>query len=220
MIAPSTGLFSQQARHSAWRGWGAILEGVGAVQMYICLRLPPLDGYVAVCLVLNIAVNAKGHISFAGNDDHCFTNGNASDYSKLLFWTWDKNRSPLKKAKFDIFLIENKDLRNLERYCFLAWNNNRNYELFLGTILLKPTGFEPPSTEKDFFEWATPASFCLFSSFSNTNFTEKLVGFSRIQTRIVRVEGKHADHLTTITTLELRTFYHMIKGWNMTINRR
>ena len=41
--------------------------------------------------------------------------------------------------------------------------------------------------------------FCLFSFFSNTNFTEKMVGVSRIRTRIVRVEGEYADHLTTTT---------------------
>ena len=35
----------------------------------------------------------------------------------------------------------------------------------------------------------TQASFCLFSFFSNTNFTEKTVGVSGIRTRIVEVEG-------------------------------
>ena len=44
-----------------------------------------------------------------------------------------------------------------------------------------------------------PASFCLFSFFSNKNFTEKTVGFSGIRTWIVGVERKHADHLTTNT---------------------
>ena len=34
----------------------------------------------------------------------------------------------------------------------------------------------------------------LFSFFSNTNCTEKTVGFSRIRTQSIRVEGKHADH--------------------------
>ena len=43
------------------------------------------------------------------------------------------------------------------------------------------------------------ASFLLFSVFSNTNFTEITVGVTGIQTRIVNVEGKHADHLTTTT---------------------
>ena len=41
--------------------------------------------------------------------------------------------------------------------------------------------------------------FLLFSFFSNTNFTEKIVGISGIRTRIVRVEGEHADHLSTTT---------------------
>ena len=43
----------------------------------------------------------------------------------------------------------------------------------------------------------TPASFCLFLFFSNTIFTEKTADISGIGTRIVRVEGEHADHLTT-----------------------
>ena len=51
--------------------------------------------------------------------------------------------------------------------------------------------------EEVFLNGPTPVSLCLFSSFSNTNFTEKTVGFSGIRTRIVGVEGKHADHLTT-----------------------
>ena len=45
----------------------------------------------------------------------------------------------------------------------------------------------------------TPASYCLFSFFSNTKFTEKPVSFSEIRTRIVRVEGEQTDHLTTTT---------------------
>ena len=50
-----------------------------------------------------------------------------------------------------------------------------------------------------FLNGATPASFCLFSFFSNTNFTEKTVDFSGIQTWIVGGEGEHTDHLTTTT---------------------
>ena len=46
-----------------------------------------------------------------------------------------------------------------------------------------------------------PASFCLFSFFSNTNFTEKTVVVSGIQTRIVGLEGEPVDHLTTTTAL-------------------
>ena len=49
--------------------------------------------------------------------------------------------------------------------------------------------------------------FCLFSFFSNTNFTEKTVGVSRIRTQIVGVEGEYADHLTT-TTAPSHLFYN------------
>ena len=49
-----------------------------------------------------------------------------------------------------------------------------------------------------FKKWANPGSFYLFSFFSQTNFTGKTVGFSRIRTWIVGEEGvHHADHLTT-----------------------
>ena len=41
-------------------------------------------------------------------------------------------------------------------------------------------------------KWPTTASFCLFSFFSNTNFY-----WNRIWARIVGIEGKQADHLTT-----------------------
>ena len=51
-------------------------------------------------------------------------------------------------------------------------------------------------------------SFCLFSFFSNTKFTEKTVGVSRIRTRIVGVRGEFADQLTTTTALRL-PFYLM-----------
>ena len=44
----------------------------------------------------------------------------------------------------------------------------------------------------------SPGSFCLFSFFSNT-ILQKTVGFSGIRTRIVRVEGEQAHHLTTVT---------------------
>ena len=49
----------------------------------------------------------------------------------------------------------------------------------------------------------TPTSFCLFSLFSNTNFTDKTPGVIGIRTEIVGIEGKHADHLTTTTALFL-----------------
>ena len=43
----------------------------------------------------------------------------------------------------------------------------------------------------------------IFSFFSNTNFTGKTVDVSRIQTRIVGIEGEHADHLTTTTAQKI-----------------
>ena len=41
--------------------------------------------------------------------------------------------------------------------------------------------------------------FGLFSIFSNTNITGKIVGIIGIRTRIVWVESEHADPLTTTT---------------------
>ena len=52
---------------------------------------------------------------------------------------------------------------------------------------------------------STKASFCLFLFFSNTLLQKKTIGFSGIQTRIIGVEGEHADHLTTITALKTQT---------------
>ena len=40
----------------------------------------------------------------------------------------------------------------------------------------------------------TQASFCLFSFFQNNILQEKIVGFSGIQTQIVRVEGEYANN--------------------------
>ena len=51
--------------------------------------------------------------------------------------------------------------------------------------------------------------FCLFSFFSNTRFTERTVGVSRIQTRIVGVEGEYADHMTTTTTIIIAFNVHI-----------
>ena len=51
------------------------------------------------------------------------------------------------------------------------------------------------------FNGSNPASFSLFSLFSNTKFTKKTVSFSGIQTQIVSIEGKHPDHMTTTTAL-------------------
>ena len=58
--------------------------------------------------------------------------------------------------------------------------------------------------QRTFLSGPAPASFCLFSFFSHTNFIEKTVGIRGIQTRIIGVEGEHADHLTTTTAQALR----------------
>ena len=50
-----------------------------------------------------------------------------------------------------------------------------------------------------------PRPFCLFSFFLRTNFKEKTVGYSGIRTRMVGVEGEHADHLTTTAAQLLST---------------
>ena len=48
----------------------------------------------------------------------------------------------------------------------------------------------------------TPASFCLFSFFSNTNFTEKTVCLCGLRTQTVGEEDAHTYHLTTITSAQ------------------
>ena len=75
--------------------------------------------------------------------------------------------------------------------------DNQSLATFVTSDLLN---HERVSRDLSFFNWANHGLFCLFSVFPNTNFTEKTIGFSGIRTRIVRVEGEHADHLTTTTT--------------------
>ena len=63
----------------------------------------------------------------------------------------------------------------------------------------------------NFLNGPTRPLFCLFLFFSNTHFYSKTLGFSRIRTRIVRVEGEHADCLTTTTDLPLKFYF---SRWN------
>ena len=51
--------------------------------------------------------------------------------------------------------------------------------------------------------------FVYFRSFQMQIFTEKSIGVSRIRTRIVEVEGEHADHLTTTRPLILFVPAHL-----------
>ena len=48
-------------------------------------------------------------------------------------------------------------------------------------------------------KWADPGLFLFIFVLFKHNYSEKIVGFSGIRTRIVGVEGEHADHLTTTT---------------------
>ena len=50
-----------------------------------------------------------------------------------------------------------------------------------------------------FVKWANPGLFLFIFVLFKHNIKEKTLGFSRIRTRIVGVEGEHADHLTTTT---------------------
>ena len=60
-----------------------------------------------------------------------------------------------------------------------------------------------------FLQWANPGLFLFICVLSKHKFSEKTLGFSGIRTRIVRVEGEHADHLTT-TTANL-----LLWAWNV-----
>ena len=62
-----------------------------------------------------------------------------------------------------------------------------------------------------FFKVGQPRPlFVYFRSFQ-TQYYRKTIGFSRIRTRIVGVEGEHADHLTT-TTAPLKLLYLQLVG--------
>ena len=66
------------------------------------------------------------------------------------------------------------------------------------------------------FKGPTPASFCLFIFvLFKHKLTEKTVSVSGIQTWIVWVKGKHADHLTTTTAHSYLICYytnHFVKN--------
>ena len=52
------------------------------------------------------------------------------------------------------------------------------------------------------FKWAIPGLFLLYFSSFQTIYCVKNLDFSWIWTRIVRIEGEHADHLTPTTAHE------------------
>ena len=57
--------------------------------------------------------------------------------------------------------------------------------------------------ENWFLKWANPGPFLFVFVLFKHKFYRKTACFSRIRTRIVRVEGEHADHLTTTTALKI-----------------
>ena len=57
-----------------------------------------------------------------------------------------------------------------------------------------------------FLKWANPGLFLFIFVLFKHNIIEKTLGFSGIRTRIVGVEGEHADHLTTTTAQCLISF--------------
>ena len=57
------------------------------------------------------------------------------------------------------------------------------------------------SALSNFYKMGTPGLFFVYFGSFQTQILQKItVGFSRIRTEIVGVEGKHADQLTTTTT--------------------
>ena len=60
----------------------------------------------------------------------------------------------------------------------------------------------------------TPASFLFIFVLFNNNFYRKIVDLSGIRTRIVGVEGEHADHLTTTTALQIDFYQGKFVSFN------
>ena len=64
-------------------------------------------------------------------------------------------------------------------------------------------------------KWANPASFLFIFVLFKNNLYRKTVGVSGIRTRIVGVEGEHADHLTTTTAQR----WHLL-NWIFSVETR
>ena len=65
--------------------------------------------------------------------------------------------------------------------------------------LVKPKAFM--NLPRLFFKWATPGLFLVYFCHLQTILQNKNCRLSGIRTRIVRVEGENADHVTTTTAL-------------------
>ena len=69
-------------------------------------------------------------------------------------------------------------------------------------ISLKISTYDPKRFAVFFLKWTFPGLFfTYFRSFQTIIWQNKTVELSRIQTRIIGVEGEHADHLPTTTAL-------------------
>ena len=83
---------------------------------------------------------------------------------------------------------------------FLSWPSCRltcnRKKMFINVYYFKQIGQPKPL-------------FVYFSSFQIQILQKKTVGFSGIRTRIDKVEGKHADHLTTTTAPRLKNVLHL-----------
>ena len=67
----------------------------------------------------------------------------------------------------------------------------------------------------------TPASFSfIFVLFIHKFYRIKTVGSSGIRTLIIRVEGEHADHLNTTTTVQNLTSLYLADDWSIIGNSR
>ena len=55
------------------------------------------------------------------------------------------------------------------------------------------------NVQTGFFQWANPGLFFVYFRSFQYQFYRKIVDLSWILTRIIGVEGKHAEHLTTTT---------------------
>ena len=86
---------------------------------------------------------------------------------------------------------------------FILWLHWRHSSNYMGGMV--------------FSNGTSPVSFCFFSYFSNTDFKDKIVRFSEIQTLHVGVEGDRTDHLTTTTAKDLFFIFNRLLLGSMTL---
>ena len=64
--------------------------------------------------------------------------------------------------------------------------------------------------ESSFINWPVPASFSFVCIIFKKCLAIEIVNFKGSQTQIVRVEGEHADHLTTMGSLKINSFLNKL----------